>query len=94
MTAIQTAIENLARAARLGVQYGDLSKTQAAKLVCENAVEESDAAMSRTGVWNAESTTEQIEAVLFQGSVARDAIRGDVSRQSVGNVRQALIDAI
>lgn len=94
MTAIQDSLQNLAKVARVAVELGGLTKTQAAKLVCENAVAESRAAMQRTGVWNAESTTEQIEAVLFQGSVAADAINGEVERPSVGNVRAALIAAI
>ena len=93
MTAIQTAVQTLANAARVAVELGSLTKTQAAKLVCENAVEESRAAMQRTGVWRAESTTEQIEAILCLGSVAADAI-ADRERPSVGNVRQALINAI
>ena len=93
MTAIQTAVETLASTARIAVEAG-FTRTQAAKLVCENAVTESDKAMARTGVWNAESTTEQIEAVLFIGSVARDAIAGDVVRPSVGNVRDAIVNAI
>ena len=44
----------------------------------------------RTGNWSHEVTTEQIEAALFQGKVARDALAGSISVPSVGNVREAI----
>lgn len=45
-------------------------------------------ARTRGGQWARESTTEQIDEVLFYGTVALDVLDGDVERPSVGNVRE------
>ena len=93
MTAIQDSIRNLALAARVAVDLGGMSPEDAADLVARNAIKDAAAAAGRTGIWAREATSEQIEAILFQGSVARDAIEGN-SRPSVGNVWNALLNAI
>jgi hypothetical protein len=89
MTAYQTAVENLANAARILIQLGSVETDTAIRFVAENAVREARNAASRTGIWASESTTEQIDAALFAGAVARDALDGN-SRPSVGNVFDAI----
>lgn len=93
MTAIQTAVENLARAARVAIELGRMEPAEAVDLACRDAIEDAIAAASRSGIWARESTQEQIEAVLFQGSVARDALEGTF-RPSVQNVRLAVLAAV
>lgn len=93
MTAIQTAVENLARAARVAIELGGMAPEAAVDLVCTNALKEAANAASRGGIWARESTQEQIEAALFQGSIARDALEGNF-RPSVQNVRLAVLAAV
>jgi hypothetical protein len=87
MSAIQDAAANLATAARVAVELGGLSPDDALTLAARNAVDEAHLAATRGGRWAVESTTAQIDAVTFQGSVARDILDGTVSRPSTGNVR-------
>lgn len=86
MSAIQQAAANLANAARIGIELGGLTPEAALDRVAELAVENASLARTRGGHWARESTSEQIEAALFQGSVARDVLDG-VDRPSTGNVR-------
>ena len=44
-------------------------------------------ARTRNGSWASETTTEEVEAALFYGMVARDILDGKVARPSTGNVR-------
>ena len=45
-------------------------------------------ARTRNGSWASETTTEEIDAALFYGVVARDILDGTVPRPSTGNVRE------
>jgi hypothetical protein len=87
MSAIQECVANLVTAARVAVELGGMSADDALSLAARGAVSEAHAAATRGGRWAVESTTEQIDATLFQGSVARDILDGTVSRPSTGNVR-------
>lgn len=86
-TAIQQAATNIANAARIAVDLGGMTPDAALSLAARNEVENSHAATSRNGHWASETTSEQIDAVAFQASVAADILDGSVTRPSTGNVR-------
>ena len=85
-----TAVQNLANAVRTAVQLASFNRDAAIDLVCRDEITNAQKAKSRTGHWVYEATTEQIEDALFQGKVAADALAGDISVPSVGNVREAI----
>lgn len=87
------AIEYLAAAARVGVDFG-MAPEAACDIAARNAVQTATDARTRAGIWASSTSTEQIETAQFMGVVASDVLDGTVTRPSVGNVRQALLTAV
>ena len=70
---------------------GKISAEKALDLAARSAQQNAMDALTRTGIWTTESTSEQIQETLFFGSVAADALDGEISRPSTGNVRQFIL---
>lgn len=91
---IGIAATNLANAARIGVELGGMSPEAALDMAAKQAVQTATDARTRSGIWSSETSSRQIEDALFQGSVARDVLDGEVSRPSTGNVRSYALGLI
>ena len=77
--------------ARLASSFADdfgTSLEETVDRIAQGMVDNASDARTRRGVWASESTSEQIEAALFYGSVARDVLDGSIARPSTGNVRE------
>jgi hypothetical protein len=73
----------LANAARIGVELAGLDKEAALDVAISQFIETGHQARTRGGIWARETSTEQIDAALFQSSVAKDA-RDNTARPSTG----------
>ena len=70
----------------LGAESGTRPE-EAVDQVARDLVTRATDARTRNGSWAFETTTEEVEAALFYGMVARDILDGKVARPSTGNVR-------
>lgn len=93
-TAIQTAARNIATGACILVRFAEKSPEEALTLAAEGSRKNARDCAQRTGIWASTTTSEQIEAALFQGSVAADILDGTISRPSTGNVREYALAAV
>lgn len=77
----------IARTARNFGPMLNLTPAEAVDRVARSVVDSAHDARTRTGTWARETTTQQIDDAMFQGTVAADILDGTVARPSVGNVR-------
>jgi hypothetical protein len=88
-----TVVPAIARTALVAVELGGMAHEDAVIQAAKITLDMAKAARSRTGIYAREMTTETLEEIAFHGSVARDILDGSV-RPSVGNVRQAVLEAL
>jgi hypothetical protein len=94
MSTYATAVAAIARTAVVAVELGNYTPKDAILFAAAQFVDTGRAARTRTGVYAFETKTETLEDAFFHAGVAHDVIDGDVSRPSVGNVRQAALDEL
>ena len=94
MSKYAEVIEVIARNATIAVELGGMSPAKAIDIAARTSIGTATAARTRTGIYAQETTSEMIEEIQFHAAVARDILDGEVSRPSVGNVRQAALDKL
>ncbi|WP_139361079.1 hypothetical protein [Mycobacteroides salmoniphilum] len=85
-TAMQDAAAEIALAARTAIRIAGLDVEAAIDDAALMYIEEAHLARTRGRHWARESTTEQIDAARFRGSVASDT-RDNTPRPSTGPMR-------
>lgn len=90
MTAIQDTAREIADRTRVTITIAEklgvtVTTEQALAIVIDGLKRDATDARNRGGWWRYESTTEQIDAVLFAGSIAED-VRANTFRPSTGPV--------
>ncbi|AHH16556.1 hypothetical protein NONO_c17560 [Nocardia nova SH22a] len=90
MTAIQDTAREIAERTRITItvtkQLGiTITADSALARVAADLMQDATDARTRAGIWSGERTTEQIEAALWRGSVAHDAVT-NTHRPSTGLV--------
>jgi len=83
------AVKEIATMAQFGQELG-LGFEEAIDKAVEAARHNSVQAQHRQGPWRWEIPTERLDWVFFVGVVAKDVADGNISRPSVGNVREAV----
>jgi hypothetical protein len=92
-TAMQDTAAIIANSARIGVELAGLDKEAALDVAISTFIETGHQARTRGGIWARQTSTAEIDAALFQASVAKDA-RDNTARPSTGPMRDYVLSLI
>ena len=94
MSAISKAANSIAILASMRIDLAGEDVETALNAAARTFIDRASDARTRRGAFAGETTSEQLEDVMFLASVAHDILDGDVSRPSTGNVRAYTLSLI
>ena len=93
-SAIQNAAASIANLATMRKDLAGEDIETALNTAAQTFIDQASDARTRRGNFAQETTSAQMEDVMFLASVAHDILDGDVSRPSTGNVRAYTLSLI
>lgn len=94
MSAIAKATNSIAILASMRMDLAGEDVETALNAAAQNFIDQASDARARRGAFARETTSAQLEDVMFLASVAHDILDGDASRPSTGNVRAYALSLI